>query len=395
VVVLKHDAHSATANSLAFAAAGIDAATPDPPGGRIERDNGGAPLGPCREAAAQRLFGAVPSPSLERLQATARESFGRLAACGITSAGVILQTDEEGPGGAAGSLEWLALQMLLDQVPFSTYAILVGRSVDAALAARTSPLHNPSAGHRVGGFKIFADGTFGSCTAHMREAFADRPGERGFLTLDAEAIYARMQAADDAGLQICVHAIGDAAVERCVDLYERLLAQRPRADHRHRLEHASLVPPDLLPRIARLGLCVSTQPLFIHSEKTWLPRRLGERTRYTYPLRALVDAGIRVGGASDAPVESTDVLHAIECCVTREGFEPQQGLTPLEALSLFTRDAAYIQFEENEKGTLAPGKRADLVVLSANPLEVNPDRIAAIEVLRTVVAGNTTYGGDC
>ena len=392
VVVLKHDGHSATGNSLALAAADIDAATAEPAFGRIERDERGEPSGPCREAAARRLFGAVPAPSLDRLRTTARSSFARLAACGITSAGVILQTDEEGPGGAAGSLESLALQMLLDEVPFSTYAILVGRGVEAALAARTSPLHDPAAGRRVGGFKIFADGTFGSCTAHMREAFADRPGERGFPTLAEAEIYARMRAAHEAGLQVCVHAIGDAAVERCVELYERLLRESPRADHRHRIEHASLVPPDLLPRIARLGVCVSTQPLFIHSEKTWLPRRLGaERTPHTYPLRALLDAGVRVGGASDAPVESTSVLHAIECSVTREGFEPQQGLTPYEALSLFTRDAAYLQFEEDEKGTLAAGKRADLVVLSANPLEVRPDRIAAIEILGTVVGGRAVH----
>lgn len=392
VVVLKHDGHSATGNSAALAAAGIERTTADPPFGRIERDAGGEPAGPCREAAAQRLFGAVPAPSLERLQATARSSFARLAACGITSAGVILQTDEEGPGGAAGSLESLALQMLLDQVPFCTYAILVGREVEAAVAARRSPLHDPAAGRRVGGFKIFADGTFGSCTAHMREPFADRPGERGFATLAEEEIYRRMLAAHEAGLQVCVHAIGDAAVERCVELYGRLLRESPRADHRHRIEHASLVPPDLLRRIAALGVCVSTQPLFIHSEKTWLPRRLGaERTRHTYPLRALLDAGVRVGGASDAPVESTSVLHAIECSVTREGFEPQQGLTPLEALRLFTCEAAHLQFEEGEKGTLAAGKRADLAVLSANPLTVRPDRIAAIEVLRTVVGGRVVH----
>jgi len=110
-----------------------------------------------------------------------------------------------------------------------------------------------------------------------------------------------------------------------------------------------------------------------HNRFSSTPRRLGCR------------------GASDAPVESTNVLHAIECCVTREGFEPQQGLTAFEALRLFTRDAAYIQFEENEKGTLAAGKRADLAVLSANPLNVRPDGIAAIEVLRTVVGGEVTF----
>ena len=393
VVVLKHDGHSASGNTRALAAAGIGAETSDPAGGRIERAADGAPAGPCRESAAQLLMGAVPAPSIERLRETARGTFGRLAACGITSAGVILQTDEEGPGGAAGRLESLALLLLVGELPFAPYSIFVGRSVETALAARATPLHDPAAGRRVGGFKIFADGTFGSCTACMREPFADRPGERGYLTLEEGVILARMRAAHEAGLQICVHAIGDEAVLRCVALFERLLSERPRRDHRHRLEHASLVPPELIPRMAALGLCVSAQPLFIHSEKGWLHRRLGsERARHVYPLRALLDGGIRVGGASDAPVESTDVLHAIQCCVTREGFETHQALSPAEALDLFTRGAAHLQFEEAEKGSLAPGKRADLAILSGNPLAVAPDRIAALRVLRTVAGGRVTHG---
>lgn len=392
VVLMKHDGHSAVGNSLALAAAGIDAATADPPGGRIERDARGEPSGACRETASQMLMGAVPGPSLERLRDTARGSFRRLSAHGITSLGIILQTDEEGPGGASASLESIGMQLLLEETPFDLYSILIGRSVDAAVAARRSPLHDPAAGRRVGGFKIFADGTFGSCTACMSEPFSDRPGERGFLTLDESEIFARMRAAHLAGLQVCVHAIGDEAVRRCVDLYERLLAEHPRTDHRHRIEHASLVPGDLVPRLARLGICVSTQPMFIHSEKTWLHRRLGEeRARYTYPLRDLVEAGVVVGGASDAPVESTDVLHAMQCCVTREGFETHQGLSPLQALRMFTSDAAFIQFDEKETGTLAAGKRANLVVLSGNPLRVAPDRIAGLRVSRTVVGGRVVH----
>ncbi len=105
----------------------------------------------------------------------------------------------------------------------------------------------------------------------------------------------------------------------------------------------------------------------------------------------LLDAGVRTGGASDAPIESTCVLHAIQCCVTREGFEPAQRIEPIEALRLFTRDAAWLQFEEGEKGSLAPGKRADLVVLSESPLAVAPERIREIEVRRTVVGGRDVY----
>lgn len=395
VVVVEHDGHSAAGNTAALAAAGLDALAADPPGGRIGRDASGAPNGPCFEAAAQQLLGVVPSPSLDRLRDTARRSFARLSAFGITSAGVVLQTDAEGPAGAAGGLEALAMQVLLADLPFSTYAILIGRSVDAAIAARATPLHDPAAGRRVGGFKIFADGTFGSCTACMHEPFSDRPGERGLWTHEADEVLARMRAAHAAALQICVHAIGDAAVERCVALYEQVLAESPRADHRHRIEHASLVPPALIARIARLGLAVSTQPHFIHSEKTWLHRRLGaERARHVYPLRSLVDAGVLVGGASDAPVESLDVLHAIQCCVTREGFEVQQALTPLEALRLYTRDAARLQFEEDEKGTLAPGKRADFVMLSQSPLACAPDRIADLRVLRTVAGGRVVHDAE-
>lgn len=391
-IVLAHDGHSASGNRRALAAAGIDAGTPDPPGGRIERNARGVPTGPCRENAAQLLLGALPAPAPERLRAGAQGSFGRLAACGITSAGVVLQTDDEGPGGAAGRLEGLAMGLLLDVTPFSTYALLIGRTPEAAIAARATPLHDPGAGRRVGGYKLFADGTLGSCTAAMREPFADRPGERGMATLAEEELFARMRAAHEAGLQVCVHAIGDAAVERCVAAYERLLAEQPRPDHRHRIEHASVVPPGLIPRLVRLGLCISTQPLFVHSEKTWLHRRLGpERARQVYPLRALVEAGVPVAGASDAPVESPDVLHAIQCCVTREGFETQQALTPVQALDLFTRQAARLQFEEHEKGTLAPGKRADLVVLSGSPLTVPPERIADLRVLRTVCAGRITH----
>jgi predicted amidohydrolase YtcJ len=103
---------------------------------------------------------------------------------------------------------------------------------------------------------------------------------------------------------------------------------------------------------------------------------------------------VTVGGASGAPVESTDVLHAVQCCVTREGFHPEQAITPAQALRMFTRDAAYLQFEEDEKGTLAAGKRADLVMLSDNPLTVAPERIAAIRVLRTVCGGRTTYDAE-
>lgn len=395
VVVLERDGHCSVGNSAALVAAGVTRETPDPPGGIIDREPDGSPAGPCREAAGQLLLGGVPVPPLERVREAGRRAFRRIASHGITSVGAVIQSDSEGPAGAAGTIELAAMQLLLDEMPFCTYAIVIGRSAQAAEAARRSPLHAPEQGRRVGGFKVFADGTFGGRTACMQQPFADAPQDAGFLVHGEDVLYERMRDAHERGLQVCVHAIGDRAVSRCLDLYERLIDERPRDGLRHRIEHASLVPPEEVKRIARLGIAVSTQPLFIHSEKGWLHKRLGaERARHAYPLRDLLDAGVRVGGASDAPIESTRVLHAIQCCVTREGFEPEQGIEVLEALRLFTSEAAWLQFEEKEKGTLVPGKRADLVVLSRSPLEVPTDAIRDIEVWRTIVAGVEVYRGQ-
>ena len=144
--------------------------------------------------------------------------------------------------------------------------------------------------------------------------------------------------------------------------------------------------------LSRLGIIVSTQPMFIHSEKDWLRRRLGgERCQTVYPFRSFLDAGIKMAGASDAPVESPDVLHAIQCCVTREGFEPHQGISVEEAVRMYTLDAAYAQFEDGMKGSITPGKRADLVVLSDDPFKGKPDKIKDIKVVRTVVGGKVVY----
>jgi predicted amidohydrolase YtcJ len=144
--------------------------------------------------------------------------------------------------------------------------------------------------------------------------------------------------------------------------------------------------------MARLGLVVSSQPLFIQSEKHWLEKRLGtDRIKWTYPYRSLLDAGVRVAGASDAPVESLHVLDAIQCAVTREGFVPDQGVSVEEAIRMFTIHAAYAQFEEAVKGSITPGKRADFVVLSANPATSPTEEIRDIRVEETIRSGKTTF----
>jgi predicted amidohydrolase YtcJ len=385
-IVIKHDGHTVMANTRAIEAAGVTAATDDPEGGVISREPDGFPAGAFYESAMQIPLGAMTVPDLDALVQGAKLTFSRIASCGITSVGAILQTDEEGPSGSLGQYDVMALQMLLNHIPISLYGILVASDIAKVEDALKTTLNGgESGGHRIGGIKIFSDGTFGSCTALMNEPFSDQPDKRGFLTQSEEEIYRRMVMAQKAGMQLAIHAIGDAANRICVDLYDRLLQEHPRVNHRHRLEHASLLSPALVTDIARLGLIASVQPLFIHSEKSWLPKRLGsQRCKWVYPFRALLDAGVRMAGSSDAPIETLDILHSIECCVTREGFETQQVITPLEAVRMFTLHAAYAQFEESLKGSITPGKRADLVILSGNPVTVPPDRIRDIRVERTM-----------
>jgi predicted amidohydrolase YtcJ len=226
----------------------------------------------------------------------------------------------------------------------------------------------------------------------MSQPFSDQREKSGFLVHSKEEIYRRMVMAHNAGLQIAIHTIGDAASKTCIDLYERLLEEHPKEDHRHRLEHASQLDASSIRDIARLGLVVSSQPLFIQSERHWLERRLGaERIRWTYPYRSLLDAGVRVAGASDAPIESLDVLDSIHCAVTREGFVPDQGVSAEEAIRMFTIEAAYAQFEENVKGSISEGKRADLVILTSNPASQPIEEIKNIRVEQTIRGGKTTF----
>jgi predicted amidohydrolase YtcJ len=393
IVVIKHDGHSVMVNTRTIQVCGVSATTEDPAGGVIDRESDGYPAGPFRESAAQIVLSAMPIPDLDSLAAGAKLSFGKLAAAGITSVGAVLQTDEEGPAGSSGAFDVMAMGMLLEHVPINLYGILIAGDPEKLGVARQTALHQQEpGGHRIGAVKIFSDGTFGSCTAYMSEPFTDQPDKTGFMVQSDEQIYRRMVFAHNASLQIAIHAIGDAANRRCIDLYERLLTEYPRTNHRHRLEHASLLSASMIADIARLGLVVSTQPLFIHSEKDWLHRRLGtERLKWTYPYRTLLDAGVRIAGASDAPVESTDVLHAIQCCVTREGLETRQCITAAEAIRMYTFDAAYAQFEESVKGSITPGKRADMVILSKNPASVPPEAIRDIRVERTICGGKIIH----
>jgi predicted amidohydrolase YtcJ len=394
LVVMLRDGHTAVGNGVALASAGLNVRRRPPRGGLLGRDAAGRLNGVCHARATGRLMGSVQLPDLTDLIPSAEEIFGEWAGQGITSVTSVLQTDGEGLHGPAGALEAVGMMILGDSMPQASHAVLCG-DPDSAVDLRTSSsLHEPDRARVVGGIKLYLDGTLAGRTAALHEPYADRPDCRGLLTMPRDVAATRMETAHLAGFQICVHAAGDAAVDVALDLFEDLLTRHPAEGppaRRHCIEHASVISSGAADRMADLGLVGVVQPPVLASG-AWLADRVGPyRLDRTYALRSLVAAGVPVAGSSNAPLESTDVLTGIAAAVNREGLPPDQALTTAEALASYTCDAALVQGRHQEAGRLAEGLRADLAVLSDDPLAVTPDARAGIEVRRTVIGGQVVH----
>jgi predicted amidohydrolase YtcJ len=244
---------------------------------------------------------------------------------------------------------------------------------------------------RVGGC-VLLDGALEAHTAALFEPYADAPEGRGRLYLSDRALGKFVRSAHDRGLQVGVHAVGERAIQQALDAYAGALARPPRPDHRHRIEHFILPTAAQIHRVAELGVAVCVQPTF---ELLWggaggcFDRLIGERWRRTTPLRTMVEAGVLVAGGSDSYVSPIDPLLGVHSAVNHPN--PQQRLSPLEALRLFTGNAARLAFQENETGTLEPGRWADLVVLEEDPLKAPRERIKDIPVRMTMVGGEVRY----
>ena len=254
----------------------------------------------------------------------------------------------------------------------------------AAVVARGLP--------RIGGC-ILVDGSTGSHTAALLAPYTDRPDTSGMLYLTDEELERFIGEAHSAGLQIAVHAIGDRATEQALRVYKKVLNARPRPDHRHRIEHFLIPTEEQIGLAAELGIHLGVQPTFFHlwgGKDGMYYQRLGaDRYARLLPLRAFLARGLAVAGGSDSTVTPLNPLLGIHAAVNDA--EPEKRLTPLEALRLYTINAARFAFEENDKGSVTVGKAADLTVLGADPLAVPPAEIAAIPVDMTLVDGEPAW----
>jgi predicted amidohydrolase YtcJ len=243
---------------------------------------------------------------------------------------------------------------------------------------------------RIGAIKILADGSLGAHTAAFKEPYSDQPESTGMMLYTAEELGRLVIQGHEADFQLAIHAIGDYAVETVLNTLDEALSRAPKENHRHRVEHASVLSENAIRHMKRLNLIASVQPHFVVSD-FWAADRVGpERARWVYPFKSLITEGITVAGGSDCPVEPINPLFGIQAAVARETL-PEERITVNDALRMYTINGAYASFEDDAKGSIEAGKLADLIVLSKNPLTVESDKIRDIAVEMTIIGGKIVH----
>ena len=390
VFIQRLDGHMSLANTAALRAAGVTRDTKDVAGGEVVRDSGGEPTGIFKDNATSLVDRAIPDPLPQQEDAALDAAMKFVAEQGVTSVhhmGSWRDLAAFRRAEAAGRLR----TRIYAAVPLSTWQSL--RDTVAARGKGDEWLH-------IGGLKGFVDGSLGSHTAAMLAPFSDAPNDTGLFVNTPEALYEWTRGADAAGLHVIVHAIGDKANRVMLDIYERVEKENGPRDRRFRIEHAQhLAPPDIA-RFARLGVIPGMQPYHAIDDGRWADKVIGaERARGTYAFRSLLDAHAQVAFGSDWFVAPPTPLEGIYAAVTRRtldgahpgGWVPEQKITVEEALRAYTVNAARAEFMDKEKGTIARGMLADLVLIDKDLTRVEPVHLRDARVLLTIVGGRVVY----
>jgi predicted amidohydrolase YtcJ len=384
VFLARADMHMALANARALELAGITRDTPDPAGGTIVRDAEGEPTGILKDAAMKLVAAIVPLPSIDERIAAARAGLAEVARFGVTSFCDMGITDE--------AFDDFRAYQRLDRDGALTARVSLYMPIGSYGRLKHAGVEKRFGGERlrIGGLKGFADGSLGSSTAAMREPFTDEPDHCG-LVMEAmsDGSMARWVADADAHeLQIAIHAIGDRANADVLSIFEARNDTRAR---RFRIEHAQHLDASLIERFARSGVIASMQPYHAVDDGRWAERRIGhERAQSAYAFRSLLDAGAMVTFGSDWTVAPLDPLLGIHAAVARR-WVPEQNVTVDEALRCYTASNAFAMFAEHELGRIAPGYLADVVVLSEDLFEIEPERVDEVRVELTIFDGNVIY----
>ena len=405
LVWLKHTSgHMCVVGGAVLDAADLDAV---PEGGVVVRDDAGVPTGLLLEQAqelVQRMVKPYSTGVLTECIAAASQQYAAEGLVAVTECGIGGGWVGNSPVEAAAYQRALTegrLRQRVTLMPVSDALHEVERSEDEGPAyGMDLGLRTGFGGDRLrlGAMKVFSDGSLIGHTAAMFEPFANSPGNAGFLQDDVESLRDMILGAHLAGWQVATHAIGDRAVSTVIDIYSEVLAEYPRDDHRHRIEHCGVCRPDDVARIAALGLVPTPQGRFITEIGDGMIEALGPvRTAWCYRGQSFLDAGVTLTGSSDRPVVLGAPLLGIQAMVTRRTsggqlLAPDEAVSAYDALRAYTLGSAYASFLDDVSGSLEVGKYADLVVLGTDPLAADPETIAEISVEASMLAGELTHG---
>jgi predicted amidohydrolase YtcJ len=391
MVFTRVDGHVLIANSLALKLSGITKETKDPPGGAIEHDTSGEPTGMVKETAMGMLYRKVPVITADRRRQGIELAIADAVSHGVTSVQdnsswedflVYRQIKQEGKL-AVRITEWLPFQESLTRLEQMKRD---GGTTDPWL--------------KTGALKMVVDGSLGSRTAAMLAPYSDDPSASGILRIDPDRLTQMSVERDKAGFQLAFHAIGDRANRVALDAFAAAAKANGPRDRRDRIEHAQIVSPNDFARFTELHVIASMQPSHETTDMRWAEGRIGaERAKGAYAWRTFLNGGVRLAFGTDYPVEIINPMRGLHACVTRElpddtpagGWLPQEKISMDECIAAYTSGSAFAEFEEGKKGRIAPGKYADIIVLSADVTKIPPAQIMKTEVLQTYAGGRLVY----
>lgn len=392
VFVNRFDGHMGLANSYALKLAGIDKSTKDPEGGLIVKDKNGEPTGILKDNAMKLIYSIIPEPSEEETRSAMNAALDEAKKNGVTSIQdmtykndlVIFQKYEK---------ENLLTCRIYCRLPIENYQFLIDNGIQYNYGGDML---------KIGSLKAFVDGSLGSSTALFFNEYENEPGNFGLamdILLDGSLKKWALEA-DKNRLQLSVHAIGDKANNEILNIFEEIVTTNKKWDRRFRIEHAQHLLESDIPRFKELGVIASVQPYHLIDDGVWAEKRIGpDRLKYTYPFKSLIDAGAIVCFGSDWSVAPLNPILGIYAAVTRrtlddknpDGWLPEQKISVEEAIKCYTINNAYASFEENLKGSIEHGKLADIIVLSDNLLEIEPEKIKNVKVDMTIFNGNLIF----
>ncbi|MBD3414000.1 MAG: amidohydrolase family protein [Candidatus Aminicenantes bacterium] len=394
VCIQRKDLHAVFANSLALHIAGITKHTPDPKGGEILRNlKTGEPTGVLMDSAADLVLKHIPEPSQKEKLKAAEKAIRLAHKKGVTS------VHEMGPINHLEIYKKLHEQNKGDlRISLYPPLSLIDEWPEAEIKRKKK---NQCC--QIRGLKSFVDGSLGSSTALFFDQYADDTGNKGILASDMfpkGKMEERIQKAEKAGFQLCVHAIGDRANHIILDIFEKVMQRNQKRDRRWRVEHAQHLIPEDIVRMGQMGIIASVQPAHLIDDGQWAEKRIGSsRIRYSFALSSLLDNGVRLAMGSDWTVAPLDPLLGIFAAVTREtldrkhpgGWIPMEKISVQQAVRACTLDAAAAEFTETMKGSIEAGKVADMAVMDQNLFEIDPSEIKDVQVLMTVFNGRVVY----